>query len=106
VPGIWRIPINGDAGEETLVLDQHLAGYLRFWAVAEQGIYFATEEKPKQPLIEFFSFATGKVAPVAMLEKELISATSGLAVSPDGRWLTWSQVDQISSDIMLLENFR
>jgi hypothetical protein len=74
--------------------------------VVEQGIYFATAEQPQQPLIEFFRFATGQVTTVAVLEKELGRAASGLAVSPDGRWLIWSQVDQIGSDILLLENFR
>lgn len=103
-PGIWRRPVAG--GEESFVLDHHRAGYWRYWAVVEQGIYFATAEQPKQPLIEFFRFATGQVTTVAVLEKELGRATSGLAVSPDGRWLIWSQLDQIGSDIMLLENFR
>jgi Tol biopolymer transport system component/DNA-binding winged helix-turn-helix (wHTH) protein len=103
-PGIWRRPLAG--GEETFVLDHHRAGYWRYWAIVEQGIYFATAERPEQPLIEFFSFATGQVTPVAVLEKGLHRATSGLAVSSDGRWLIWSQVDQVSSDIMLMENFR
>jgi len=103
-PGIWRMPVAG--GEETLALDHHRAGYWRYWTVVEQGIYFATAERPKQPLIEFFSFATGQVTLVAILEKELDRATSGLAVSADGRWLIWSQLDQVGSDIMLMENFR
>jgi Tol biopolymer transport system component len=103
-PGIWRVPVAG--GEETLVLDQHRAGELRSWAVTEQGIYFASAEKPEQPQLEFYSFATGQVTTVAVLEKGIYRGMSGLAVSPDGRWLTWSQIDQVISDIMLLENFR
>jgi Tol biopolymer transport system component/DNA-binding winged helix-turn-helix (wHTH) protein len=103
-PGIWRRPVMG--GEETLVLDHHQAGFWRYWTVVERGIYFATAERPEQPLIEFFSFATSQVTPVAVLEKGLNSRASGLAVSPDGRWLIWTQRDQVGSDIMLLENFR
>ena len=71
-----------------------------------RGIYFATAERPEQPLIEFFNFATGQVTPVAVLEEGLDRGMTGLAVSPDGRRLIWSQVDQDSSDIMLMENFR
>jgi hypothetical protein len=29
-----------------------------------------------------------------------------LAVSPDGRYLLWSQIDAVGGDLMLLENFR
>lgn len=103
-PGIWRRPVAG--GEEMFVLNHHGAGFWRYWAVVQQGIYFATAEQPKQPLIEFFNFATGRVTPVAVLEKGLDRGMSGLVVSLDGRRLIWSQVDQDSSDIMLMENFR
>ncbi len=103
-PGIWSKPVAG--GEETFVLDHHRAGYWRYWAVVERGIYFATAEQPERPLIEFFDFATGQVTPVAVLERGIERAMSGLAVSPDGRWLIWSQLDQVGSDIMLMENSR
>jgi Tol biopolymer transport system component len=104
VPGIWRLPVAG--GDETPVLDHHRAGLWRQWAVVEQGIFFMTAETPDRPLIEFFRFATGKVSLVMTLEKRLPDTTSGLAVSPDGRQLVWAQLDQISSDINLMENFR
>jgi hypothetical protein len=35
----------------------------------------------------------------------MVIPTSGLAVSPDGRWLLYTQVDQSGSDIMPVENF-
>jgi len=103
-PGIWRISVEG--GEETFVLDHHRAGYWRFWAVTEQGIYFATAETPARPVIEFFSFATGKVTLVATIERRIGSGGWGLAVSPDSRWILYNQLDQSGSDIMLIENFR
>ncbi|MGH9853716.1 MAG: DPP IV N-terminal domain-containing protein [Blastocatellia bacterium] len=103
-PGIWRMPVAG--GEETLVLDHHRAGFWRYWAVTEQGIYFTTAETPDHPLIEFFNFATGKVTTITTLEKRIDGNVPGLSVSPDGRTLIWSQLDQTSSDIMLMENFR
>ncbi|MGH9834010.1 MAG: TolB family protein [Blastocatellia bacterium] len=103
VPGIWRIPVAG--GAETSVLEHHRAGINRQWAVTEKGIYFTATETPDHPLIEFFSFATSKVKTVATLEKT-VYPISGLAVSPDGRWLIWPQLDRVGSDIMLMENFR
>ena len=105
VPGIWRIPVAG--GEEVLVLDQHRAGRWRYWAVREQGIYFATAESEEHPLFEFFSFATKKVTTLGTLERKIgYRWYAGLDVSPDGRWLIWQQLDQEGSDIMLLDNFR
>jgi Tol biopolymer transport system component len=102
--GIWRIAVTG--GEETLVLDQHTAGGWDSWAVAEQGIYFANTSKPAHPLIEFFSFATGKVTLVAAIGRGIGSGVTGLAVSPDNRWLLYPQFDSGGSDIMLIEKFR
>ena len=104
MPGIWRVPAAG--GEEQLVFDQHRAGTWRYWAVAPQGIYFVTAETPERPLIEFFNFATNKIEPVVTLEKKIISRSSGLAISPNGRTLIWSQFDQEGSDIVLLETLR
>ncbi len=104
MPGIWRVPVAG--GEESLVLDKHQAGLWRYWAVTDQGIYFATAEVPSPPLIEFFSFATGKVTQVARLNKPLFKTDPGLAVSPDGQWLLVVQMDENGSDIVMAENFR
>jgi hypothetical protein len=30
----------------------------------------------------------------------------GLALSPDGRWLLYAQIDRYGADLMLAENFR
>jgi Tol biopolymer transport system component len=106
VAGIWRVPVEG--GEETLVLDTHKAGYWSAWTVVEQGIYFLTAEQMGRPAIEFFSFTTGRVIEVAALAKPFRLATNpeGLSVSPDGRWILYTQEDQRDVDLMLVENFR
>lgn len=104
VPGIWRVPSGG--GEETLVLKHHDAGARRFWRLVDEGIYFVTVETESRPAVRFFSLATGAVTPVATLEKPIPFGNSGLSVSPDRRWLLYAQVDESSSDIMLVENFR
>jgi hypothetical protein len=33
-------------------------------------------------------------------------AGSGVAVSPDGRWILYTPFDQAGSELMLVENFR
>ena len=103
-PGIWRIPVEG--GEETLVLDQPAAGYWGYWAVVDEGIYFVNAESKQHPVIEFFSFATRRVRQIFVMEKEASQWNPGFAISPDGRWILYTQVDQSDSNIMLVENFQ
>ena len=101
VPGIWRVPVAG--GEEAPVLDKHQAGLQRAWKVVNDGIYFTTPETSAPHLIEFFSFATGRLTQIAAVDKPF---GSGLSISPDGRWLIYTQRDRTGRDIMLMENFR
>ena len=103
-PGIWKVSVQG--GEETLVLDRLQPGLWGYWAVSEQGIYFLNAEAKPRPAIEFYRFATRQVTRVFVPEKDPVYWNPGLALSPDGRWILYAQVDQTQSDIMLVENFR
>jgi hypothetical protein len=73
--------------------------------VADRGIYFINSDSKPRATIEFFSFATSRVTSVATIVKEPINWASNLAISPDGRWILYTQLDQSDSDIMLMENF-
>jgi Tol biopolymer transport system component len=101
--GLWRMPVDG--GEERLVLDQLQAGYWGAWAVTDKGIYFINPEAKPRATIEFFSFATRRITRVAVLVREPVNWFSNLAISPDGRWILYTQLDQSGNDIMLVENF-
>jgi eukaryotic-like serine/threonine-protein kinase len=96
--GLWEIPVEG--GEETQVLasvDQ------RAFAVVDEGIYFISKSSSSSDyLIQFYSFAGGKIKPVATIQKPV---SFGLTVSPDRRWILYTQEDQLGSDLMLVENF-
>jgi hypothetical protein len=59
-----------------------------------------------QPALQFLSFAEKRVVHVAALDRRPVPFLAGLAVSPDERWVLYTQEDQRSSDIMLVENFR
>ena len=102
-PGLWRVPVEG--GEESLVLDQLRSGYWGAWAVADKGVYFINPEEKPRAAIEFFSFATRRITRIALLEKEPAKFTPNLALSPDGRSILYTQLDQSGNDIMLVENF-
>jgi eukaryotic-like serine/threonine-protein kinase len=103
--GLWRIPVEG--GEESLILDQLQAGYWEAWAVVDRGIYFINPESKPHATIEFFNFATRRVTRIASLEKPVSTLViSTLVISPDGRWILYTQLDQSGSDIMLVDNFQ
>ena len=110
---LWRVPVSG--GEEVQVL-REIAGVLNF-AVARDGIYFEASP-PSSPLghiamltpftrpetiLDFLSFATGKVTRVITLDRR---AALGLDVSPDGRTLLFALSDSFTEDLMLVEKFR
>jgi hypothetical protein len=75
-------------------------------AVVDSGVYFVPVQQ--RTSIQFLSFATNQVRPVASAEKPVDGPgpNGGLTVSPDGRWILCSQFDQAGSELMLVENFR
>ena len=97
-PALWRIPAEG--GEATKVLDP-LPSF-RNLAIVNDGYYYLTGHS-----IQFVSSGTNKVWTVAKLEDfRDIGEAGGLTVSPDRRSILYTQVDQASIELMMVENFR
>jgi Tol biopolymer transport system component len=96
-PGLWKVPVGG--GEETPVLEQLAEGYRWAWGLGGEGIYFYNASTKA---IELLNFATHRITQIAKPEKPVWT----VAVSPDGRWILYDQLDQNTSKIMLVENFR
>jgi Tol biopolymer transport system component len=95
--GLWSMPAAG--GEETQVLPSVFG---RSFAVNPQGIYYVPGFEPKFR-IEFFDFASKTSVTVIELDAPI---TNFLKISPDGSTLLYTQLDQLGSDLMLIENFR
>jgi hypothetical protein len=97
----WRVPVEG--GEEIQVLES-LSSYDNM-AVVHEGIYFIPTQGPaKASSPQLLSFVSGQIKPIFTLEKP---AGDGLTVSPDGRWMLYTQIDQQwGGDLILVENFR
>jgi len=70
------------------------------WTIAAGGIYFVPADTPRS--LCYFDFTTKQIREVFKVEKNF---DNGLSVSPDGRWLLYSQVDEENSDIMLVDHF-
>jgi Tol biopolymer transport system component len=109
-PAIWRVPVGG--GEEQSVLENPRPKTWSYWALRPDGIFFLTQpddsvfEGAMPTVIHFFDFQTRKTAQIAELRTDILISTPGLAVSPDGRFLLYPQIDESSGDIILLDNFK
>jgi Tol biopolymer transport system component/DNA-binding winged helix-turn-helix (wHTH) protein len=100
---LWKISLQ--KGEETLLFDRAI--YPRYWVVTDRGIYFVPSDWSRHPAIELFAFATGQLTEVVPLDRPPVAyGNPGLTISPDGRWILCALLEQDSSDIMLVENFR
>jgi hypothetical protein len=99
-PGIWRVPVEG--GGETRVVDQKGDGN---WALSDQGILFFELNHPAGPVLNFYSFATHGVTLLRQFSRET-RIGNYISAAPDGSWIIYSQLDQLASDLTLVENFR
>jgi hypothetical protein len=91
-------------GDETQVVasvEPELWGY---WALVERGIYYL--DTATKPTIAFFDFTSGQVTPLFNLETRPAREATGLAASPDGRTILYTQLDALTRDIVLVDNFQ
>jgi Tol biopolymer transport system component/DNA-binding winged helix-turn-helix (wHTH) protein len=102
VPGIWRIPTSG--GEESQVVADVEPEFWGYWAVVEKGIYYL--DTTAKPAIAFFDFARAQVTRLFDLETRPAREVTGLAASPDGRTILYTQLDALTRDIVLVDNFQ
>jgi len=103
VPGLWRIPTNG--GEEIELISSLEAGYWGYWAVVENGIYYLDTTTTK-PGIAFFDITIHRTTRVFDLENRPAIQAPGLAVSSSKGTILYTQLDVLTRDIILVENFR
>ena len=69
------------------------------------GIYFLqyTNNKPE---IDFFDLSAQKIRRVFVPEKPVYPWIGGLPVSSDGKWMLFPQLDEMISDVMMIENWK
>ena len=101
---LWRARTDGST-------EQPVEGMPEFnflgdeWFPAEAGIYFLSHPNNKT-VINLFDIQTERSRPIFTLEKPAPGWIGGMPVSKDGRFMLFPQVDQASSDLMLIENWR
>jgi hypothetical protein len=72
--------------------------------VVENGIYYL--DTSGTPGISFFNLATHRTKRVFDLESRPAREAPGFAISSDGRTVLYTQLDELSRDIILIKNFR
>jgi eukaryotic-like serine/threonine-protein kinase len=103
--GLWRKRL--PAGAEEVVLERLKPGYWGYWAVVANGIYFADQDGSSgSGSILFYDFASRNVRLVSRVDKPFMVADSAFAVSPDRRFILYTQIDQSGSDIYILDRPR
>jgi Tol biopolymer transport system component len=112
---LWRIPTAG--GAPTRVVERVSE---RAFEVLKQGIYYIERlgagasdwgflagndplGRDDRARLRFFEFASSKDTVLAELGERV---RYGLAVSPNGRTVVFTRLDNPSSDLMMVENFR
>ena len=109
--GVFRVPTA--KGDEVQLVPAPPRGFWGYWAVVEDGIYFLDFERlnvsllnviPKA-IVKFYSFATGSISRAIVVHNLRTTPYAGLAVSPDRRWLLYTQLNRPTSNIMLVEDF-
>ena len=74
---------------------------ITLWALTPGGIYFVPAAAPRS--LRYFDLATKKVRQIFEIDKDF---SYGLSVSQDGRLILYSQIDELKSELMLVDHFR
>ena len=94
--GLWKMPAGGGEGTEVLPS-------VTCWnfAIMDDGIYYVAKTATGFA-IKFLKFATGKTDLVAPIQGGYL----GFSVSPDRKWILYTQTNPSGSELVMVEGFR
>jgi len=75
------------------------------FCVTASGIYFAGAPDPASRTVplKLYRFADGRTVDLGHFDKPL---SLHMSISPDEKWLLYTQLDSSVDDLVLVENFR
>ena len=95
-----KTAVSGQPGTESEVDGLPRLRNSGLWTLSPGGIYFVPAEAPRS--VRYFDLASKQTRQIFEADKNL---DFGLSVSPDGRWILYTQED-VNSDIMLVDHFQ
>ena len=101
--GIWQVSTAG--GDEIPVPGLEHVRHRRYFAATRRGLYFLQQDSPPW-FIGLYDYASHAISRIAEIQKQPLFNTPSLAVSPDGRWIIYGQLDDGGSDILMVEDFQ
>ena len=96
-----QIAVPAQPGTESKVDGMLRIREAELWTLSRSGIYFVPDEAPRS--LRYFDFASKQISLIFELDKDFYS---GPSVTPDGRWILYSQESEVNGDIMLVDHFR
>lgn len=106
--GIWRLPGSSPAAGEELVVGPPYRPQPEGWAVTPDEIVFIDLARNNEPAtIRAYNLSTKRVRPILTLTEVFSDrADIGASVSPDLRWVLYSQLDRSGSNVIVAGNRR
>jgi Tol biopolymer transport system component/DNA-binding winged helix-turn-helix (wHTH) protein len=96
-----KVALSGPRGAGSEVDPSLRVKSSRDWLLTPGGLYFVPNEAPRSVL--YYDFAAKQIRKIFEGDRDL---GSSISVSPDGRWILYSQAGDASGDIMLVDHFR
>lgn len=103
MPGIWRVPAQG-GGAESMVVNEPAVGYWGYWTMMGDEIFYL-DSSTATPSINAYNLKTRQKSRVHSLRR-LPPPFAGITVSPDHKWLLYTDLSESGSHITLVEKFK
>jgi Tol biopolymer transport system component len=102
---IWRVgPLDSAAPPEVQVaIPGPPPGAFEFGVGRDGLFYFQRPQQDVNLILSFFDFKTARSSTITRIPRPI---HMGITLSPDEKSILYTQIDQYTSDLMLVENFR